>query len=454
MKLTRRDFIKSGAFLGAGLIIRTSKAQRNLRPNFIFILSDDHRWDYLSCAGHPYLKTASLDRLAKEGIRFTNAFVTTSLCSPSRASFLTGQYVHTHRITRNGSLVGKLPETFLEILKRSGYQTAFVGKWHIGGFHIPKPKGVDWLVTFISQGLYYNCPLIVQGRNVKSKGYITEILTDYAIEFLERARQNQPFFLYLSHKAVHAPFQPPKELENLYADAEVKLPRETEKLGLKPYFDYMHLTAIGKKQDLKTSIRRYSATIFKLDQEIGRLLDAIDNLGLSENTVIIYASDNGFLWGEHRLYDKRWAYEESIRIPFLIRAPELIKTPGKEISEMVLNIDLAPTILDLAGISIPKTMQGRSLKPLLQGKDIAWRNSFLYEYFYDDFYNIPPMLAVRTESWKYIKYRYHIKPDELYNLKDDPKELNNLAKDPSAQGQKEKLEGELKRLLKQTNFHW
>ncbi len=454
MKLSRRNFLKGTALGGAGLLIKNPARAKlfSQRPNFIFILSDDHRWDYLSCAGHPFLKTSALDRLAKEGVRFTNAFVTTSLCSPSRASFLTGQYVHNHRITRNGSLVGRLPRTFLELLHSAGYQTAFVGKWHIGGFKVPQPKGVDYLVTFISQGLYYNCPLIVQGKQVKTKKYITEELTDYALRFLETRDRQKPFFLYLSHKAVHAPFQPPDELKDLFKTQEIYLPAEAEEKGLKPYFDYMHLTAVGKKQDLKDTIRGYCSAIYKLDQEIGRLLKALDQLDLAENTVVIYTSDNGFLWGEHRLFDKRWAYEESIRIPFLVRAPGIVKNPGREIDELVLNIDLAPTVLELAGISFPKSIQGKSFAPLLGEKSPGWREDFLYEYFYDEYYNVPPMLAVRTREWKYIRYRYHLRAEELYYLKEDPGEQNNLADAPEYQEQKQRLSQRLEQLLKETGF--
>jgi len=454
MKLSRRNFLKGTALGGAGLLIKTPARAKFFRPrpNFIFILSDDHRWDYLSCAGHPFLKTSALDRLAKEGVRFTNAFVTTSLCSPSRASFLTGQYVHNHRITRNGSLVGRLPRTFLELLQSAGYRTGFVGKWHIGGFKVPQPKGVDYLVTFISQGLYYNCPLIVQGKQVKSKKYITEELTDYAIKFLEQARGSQPFFLYLSHKAVHAPFQPPEELKDLFQDQPIPLPPETEAKGLHPLFSFPHFPRVPSNEQLREVIRNYCATIYKMDLEISRLLQALEQMGLKDNTVVIYASDNGYLWGEHRLVDKRWAYEESIRIPFLVRAPGIVRNPGREIDELVLNIDLAPTVLELAGISPPKSIQGKSFAPLLREKSFKWREDFLYEYFYDEYYNVPPMLAVRTRDWKYIRYRYHLRAEELYYLKEDPKEQNNLASAPEYQEQKQRLSQRLEQLLKETRF--
>ena len=392
-------------------------------PNVMVILSDDHRWDAMSSTGHPFIQTPNLDRLADEGILFENAFVTTSLCSPSRASFLTGQYAHTHGVRNNLTPWNNENVTFLELLKHAGYRTAFIGKWHMPG-PLPKLRGVDRFITFTiqaGQGRYFRCPLIVDGKEVPSrKPYITEELTDRAVEFI-RSGEGNPFCLFLSHKAVHHQFKPPPDLDDLYEEAPLALPPEAD-----PWIAFTKGQIwSGVFGPIQPHYRNYCETVVALDQEIGRLLRELDRLGLTRNTIVVYASDNGYFWGEHRLLDKRWAYEESIRIPMIIRYPAASVRPGTRAKQMVLNVDVAPTLLDLAGVPPPPFMEGRSMTPILRDTLAPWRDAWLYEYFKDFPYNVPELRAVRTDHFKYIDYQGRM-PDELFDVIYDPREKQNL----------------------------
>ncbi len=429
---TRRQAIidLGTGLLSLGLLGRNSPAPGiggETRPNILFILSDDHRWDALSQLGHPVVKTPSLDRLAREGVLFENAFCTTSLCSPSRASFLTGMYAHSHGVKNNMTPWNNAQVTFLEALHQAGYETGFVGKWHMPG-EFPRLRGLDRFVTFTvdgGQGRYFNCPLVVDGKEVPSrKEYISEELTDYALEFLDQDR-NTPFCLVLSHKAVHLQFFPPKELDHLYDEAELNLPREADNwVGLTDGNFY--------PKPLSSLYRDYLECLFAMDQQIGRVLDRLDELGLADNTVVVYAGDNGFFWGEHHLTDKRWPYEESIRIPFIVRHPRTISDPGRRASQMVLNIDLAPSLLDLAGLDAPQFMDGESFVPILRDARAPGRTAWMYEYFMDYPYAVPETRAVRTDRHKYVEYEGR-RPAELFDLVADPKEMTNLYRTPEGQ---------------------
>jgi len=453
--ISRRELLEIfGGVMAAGMLdMFTPKwafSAPAQRPNIIFILSDDHRWDHLSCMGHPFLKTPNLDKLASQGVMFDNAFVTTSLCSPSRASFLTGQYAHTHGVKNNITPWNNQNVTFMERLKKAGYDTAFIGKWHMPGKGLPALRGLDRFISFTiqrGQGRYFNCPLIVDGVDTPSrKEYITEELTDYGLEFIKQKRDN-PFCLYLSLKAVHHRWLPPEDLKGIYSDVkDLGLPKEADNwLG----FVNNHII-YGTLGSLDDMYRRYCETIVAIDRQVGRLLDNLDSLGLADNTVVIYAGDNGIFWGEHRLVDKRFAYEESIRVPFMVRYPGLIKSPGKRLSQMVLNIDLAPTILDLAGLKVPENMHGKSIVPLLASRDVSWRTSWLYEYFLDFPYTVPGINAVRTDNYKYIEYQSKDYPPELYNISSDPKEKNNIYKNKQATQILGELQQELIRLKKES----
>jgi N-acetylglucosamine-6-sulfatase len=340
----------------------------------------------LSSEGHEFVETPSLDRLAAEGVRFTNAFVTTSLCSPSRGSFLTGLYPERHGVFNNFTPWNNENRTFFEYLKRVGYRTGFVGKWHMPG-GLPSLRGVDHFVTFTvmgGQGVYFDCPLVVNGVEEPSrKPYIAEELTDRALEFI-RAHREEPFVLYLSHKNVHAPFSPDPREQGRYAQEPFEIPDEAHSWVSMTEGQYVHLTL----SPLQTVARRYAEAVTSMDREIGRVLDTLDELGLADRTAVLYTSDNGYLFGEHGLIDKRWAYEESIRVPFLFRYPPLQPTRGTEIDRAVLNVDLAPTLLGLAGVEVPQYMQGRSLLPLLRDPKSPWRDAFYYSYPFEPHTNL------------------------------------------------------------------
>ena len=349
--------------------------------------------------------------------------MTTSLCSPSRASFLTGQYAHTHGVKNNLTPWRNENVTFLELLKGAGYDTAFIGKWHMPG-RLPELRGVDEFVTFTvreGQGQYRDCPLIVNGVETKpDHPYITEELTDRALAYLERGHQ-APFCLYLSHKAAHHDWSPPQDLAELYKNDHPPLADEAD-AWVTMTNGGMWAGTVGPLEHL---YQNYCRVITSVDRQVGRLLDRLDELGLTQNTIVVYAGDNGYFWGEHRLIDKRWAFEESIRVPFIVRAPGLIPDPGRRARQMVLNIDLAPSLLEAAGVPIPGNMEGQSFLPILKNADSPGRRAWLYEYFVDFPYNTPDIRAVRTPDHIYIEY-HGPRPPELYDLKQDSREKNNL----------------------------
>lgn len=405
-------------------------------PNIVIILSDNQRWDFMGCAGHPFVKTPNMDRLAREGVLFSNAFVTTSLCSPSRASLITGQYAHTHGVRDNITPWNSENVTLFELLKEAGYDSAFIGKWHMPG-RLPRLKGVDLFVTFTEekgQGRYFNCPLVVNGEDKPSRRtYITEELTDYALEYISRPRKN-PFCLYLSHKAAHHPWLPPPDLAGLYAHDIPPFPREYNPLV---FFTRGNLFEglIGLPDTL---YRNYARVVTSLDRQMGRLLERLDRLGLRDRTVVVFASDNGFFWGEHQLGGTgRWPYEESIRIPFIVRAPGIVAGAGRRAEQMILNIDLAPSILEMAGLSVPDTMAGQSFVPALNSSAAPGRKAWLYEYFKDFPFRIPTTHAVRTEKYMYIRFEGR-RGKELYDIQNDPRQMNNMIH--TEQGQRIALE--------------
>ncbi|MCP5068186.1 MAG: sulfatase-like hydrolase/transferase, partial [bacterium] len=371
-----------------------------------------------------------------EGVHFERAYVTSSLCSPSRASFLTGMYPHHHGVWNNFTPWSNENRTFLEYLKPAGYRTAFIGKWHMPG-NLPVLRGLDHFVTFTNmggQGIYEWCPLVVNGTEEPSQTrYIAEELTDRALEWM-RAAPGEPFVLVLSHKSVHAGFTPDEPERGRYADVHVPLPPGAQPWIHMTHAQYTHLNV----DPLDVLIRRYSEAIVSMDRQIGRVLDALDEWGLAENTFVIYASDNGYQWGEKGLVDKRWPYETSIRIPFLVRWPGSSAPPGSRDDHIVANIDVAPTLLSLAGIPVPNAMQGRSLLPLLAEDDVVWRDAFLYTYFFEPWYPTPTSQALITDREKLI--RFEGLPAELYDLSADPEELVDLANSAAHAPLRENLE--------------
>ncbi len=434
--------------------------------NVIFILTDDHRWDAFSFMGHPFLETPNLDRLAREGVHCKNAFVTTSLCSPSRASILTGMLAHRHRVINNYEPTPEGLVFFPQYLQKAGYQTAFLGKWHMG--HVddsPKP-GFDYWLSFRGQGHYFppgpRYTLNLNGRRVPQRGYITDELTDYAIHWLRQRDRSRPFFLYLSHKAAHGPFQPAPRHKGRYAGKPFPKPPTFQDAPadvlLKPRWvrdqrdswhgvEFLYHGRLGRIEEI---YRAYCETLLAVDESVGKLMDYLAKEGILDSTIIIYMGDNGFGWGDHGLIDKRTAYEWSMRVPLIVRCPELFR-PGTTIEEMVANIDIAPTILAAAGLKAPDTMDGMNFLPLLKGERVRWRDALLYEYFWErNFPQTPTMHAIRTKRFKYIHYYGIWDIDELYDIQADPHETRNLAYDENYRDVVRQLNKRLFDMLEQT----
>ena len=433
------------AVLALGLVAPARAADR---PNIVFVITDDQRWDAMGCAGHPFLKTPNMDRLAREGAMFANAFVTTPLCSPSRSSFLTGQYVHTTGVIGNGPAMNPISHrlvTFPRLLKDAGYESAYVGKWHMGNDDSPRP-GFDHWVSFKGQGRYADPVLNVDGELKNTKGYIT----DHAVAFLER-RHEKPFALYLSHKAVHGPFTPAERHAGMYETEPLpQRPNVNDDMSGKPAVRRERLKENAKTKVGEQLTRNQLRCLLSVDEGLGRILDALDAKKLADDTLVIFTSDNGYFWNEHDLGDKRAAYEESIRVPLLMRYPSLIK-PGTKPTEMALNIDIAPTVLQLGGATVPKDVHGKSLVPIFENKLGEWRGGALFEYFMEErFTRVPSWQALRTDRWKYIHYTDVENADELYDLQADPYEMKNLIADAGSAEQLKSLKAELEKQLNET----
>lgn len=415
-----------------------SAAAQTVKPrNIVFILVDDQRFDAMSIMGHPFLKTPNLDALALNGILCENAFVTTSLCSPSRASILSGQYAHTHGVLDNNTPLPKQTPTFPQELQKNGYDTAFVGKWHMGGgSDAPRPGFRHW-ASFRGQGVYNNPVFNIDGKHVRREGYITDLITEYAVDFIKAPHFEKPFFLYMSHKAVHANFVPAERHKGAYADKDYPHPASMadtdDNYRGKPEWvrrqrkgwhgvDGMY----GGTTDFDAFTRDYTETMLGVDDSVGRIVETLREQGLLESTLIIFTSDNGFVFGEHGHIDKRTMYEPSIKVPLIVHCPELY-SGGQRTQKLLLNIDFGPTILDAAGVAIPDSMQGKSFFGLLKGEDVPWRQDFLYEYFWERNYpHTPTVLGVRTERYKFMQYHGIWDRYEMYDMVEDPDEMNNL----------------------------
>lgn len=422
-------------------------AQAASRPNFLFLITDDQRWDALGVvqqeqgerARFPWFETPNLDRLAREGVRFRNAFATDSLCAPSRASLLTGRHPHAAGVTDNFTPFPLATPTYASLLREAGYATGYIGKWHMGN-QAERP-GFDETASYIGFGRYFGAEFLVNGRPQVAPQWIDDAATDYAIEFLKRHRDG-PFALVVGFKAPHDPQTPAGRHQHLFEGAEARA-AVNENVPT-PYRNLFRLPA---KVGTSEKLLNYFRCLVGVDENVGRLLDTLDELKLSENTVVIFMSDNGYYLGERHLLDKRTAYEESIRIPLLIRAPSLGGN-GRVEDHVVLNIDLAPTILDLAGVPVPGAVQGVSLRPFLENRSPAtWRDGFFYRYYYDATYPYAAgVAAVRTTDAKLIRYPGREDWTEVFDLRADPYELRNLANDPHAAELRRRLESEFVRL--------
>lgn len=427
------------------------------KPNFLFIYTDDQRWDAIGFvqkeqgdkARFPWLQTPNLDRLRSQGASFSNAFCTTSLCSPGRASLLTGQYTHSHGVTNNHTPLPVDSVTYANQLQQAGYYTGFVGKWHMGD-QSDRP-GFNFSASFRGQGKFYNCPLIIrkdgEQKQVIADKWVDDASADYAIDFL-RENKDRAFSLTVAFKSVHGPREPQADYKDAYAGENTKAVPNLQATA--PFREEAAQKRPGNQTNEK--VRDYFRTLTSADRSLGRLLDTLDQLGLDKNTIVVFTSDNGYYLGEHGLGDKRSAYDESMRLPFIIRSP-FNNVKGRTIEPFVLNIDIAPTLLDYAGVPVPKQMQGRSLRPLLEDKLPAdWRKSFFYEYFYERNFRSPHILALRTEKEKIITYPGHPEWDEVYEVAKDPYELQNQFNNPAHAGLKQKLQQDLEAIKSATGY--
>ena len=440
------------------------------RPNIVVVLVDDMRWDEYGAAGHNFIQTPNIDRMAREGVAFQNAFATTPLCSPSRACFLTGQYAHTNGIVDNtarNELSHEL-KTFPRQLHDNGYSTAFIGKWHMGNDDTARP-GFDHWVALKGQGEAIDPTLNINGDRRLVKGYITDILMGEALKFINQERSN-PFMLYLSHKALHpnkkqaddgssiaisgGGFTPAERHVGMYESAVYdRRPNHNIPPADKPALarSIEGLPPLSPETSTPDqTIRERSEMLMAVDEGLGALMNTLKENGELDNTIIVFASDHGYWYGEHCLdYERRLAYEEAIRIPMLIRYPPMISA-GLKLNQTILSIDMAPTLLDMAGIIPADHIQGKSLLPIIEGKNTEWRKSFLIEYYSDIvFPRIVNMAykAVRTDRYKYIHYLELDGMNELYDLEKDPYELQNAIYDPTMADVLNNMKQELNRLL-------
>lgn len=441
------------------------------RPNFVFMFADDQRHDAFGLVQKeqgergrfPWFTTPNLDRLAADGVRFRNAFVVNPLCSPSRACFLTGRYSHANGIYNNRTPFDGKQATHATLLRAAGYSTGYVGKWHMGT-QAERP-GFDWSASYTGQSTHFGATFLVNGKPEKTDDWTDDRAAAYAIRFLETERtKDRPFLLVVGFKAPHGPTQPPKRLETAFAG---ETSRPVPNLGIRPGFN----TDIVPKKDPKPPGERvpvnldYFRCIAGVDDNVGKVLDALDRLKLTDNTVVVYSSDNGYYLGEHGLGDKRSGYDESLRIPFIVRYPAT-GLKGVTRDDLVLNIDLAPTFLDLTGVSIPKEIHGQSWKPLLAKDPPAepLRSGFLFQYFREGGpkkkdappavggYNTPTLTGVRTRTHKLVQYRGHPEWTELFDLAADPYETKNLFADAKHAGRRAEMEKEHDRLVRELGY--
>ena len=428
------------------------------RPNVLFILTDDQRFDALSCMGHPHLKTPHIDRLAAEGLLFRNHFCTTSLCSPSRASILSGLYAHTHGVSNNFTEYPAGLVSFPMRLQEAGYETAYVGKWHMGEDNDAPRPGFDHFVTHRGQGKYYDTEFNFDGAERRVvEGYYTNVVTDMAMEWIGSRKGDEPWLMMIGHKAPHSFYVPEERHRHAFDDVAVEYPASAFQLDDKPawfgkrldtwhgiygpLFDWRKDFPDRSPEGVEAfarMVRAYWGTLLSVDESVGRIYRFLEERGELDNTLIVFTSDNGLLEGEHGMVDKRTGHEPSIRIPLVVRYPGLTPTgPPRVVEDLTATIDFAPSILDVCGAEPLADVHGASWKRLAQGDAEGWRQSLYYEYDYEhQFPYTPNVRALRTGRWKYIRYPHGDgSPDrhmaELYDLEADPDETRNLIADPA-----------------------
>ncbi len=490
MRVTRRQTLKGLAGTGAAAVLSSlSSCRLTRRPNILFVMTDDQSVAEMSCYGNRILQTPNMDRLAAEGVRFANAFVTNSLCAPSRATILTGCFSHVHGVRGNleaggaAEFINPKTPTFVQVLQQAGYHTAIVGKWHLND----EPKGFDYWCVLPGQGVYFDPDFIENSTRKKFRGYVTDIITDLALEFLQR-EGDRPWCLLYHHKAPHRPFTPAPRHARLFEEIELPYPETftddyaTRRIAAEAVDMRLEVSLAGDYEDLPAGlspeerkrwifqrfVKDHYRAIYGVDENLGRILAYLDERGLAEDTAIFYTTDQGFFLGEHGWYDKRFMYEPSLRVPLVVRYPRL-GVRGRVEERLVMNIDFAPTLLDLAGVPIPETMQGVSLRPLLEGHSPAdWRRSTYYAYYenswalarqgaipqrpddpnarYYTLHRVPPHRGVRTATHKLIHYYGEGDYWELFDLRTDPHELKNVYGEPSYASVVAELKQELERL--------
>jgi arylsulfatase A-like enzyme len=505
-RMNRRDFMRLAAggtafaamdgFLNSPLLGEDFKD----RPNIVFIMCDDHAAPAISAYGGflaGVAKTPNIDRLAKEGMRFDNCFCTNSICTPSRAVILTGKYSHKNGVKTLDDDFDGSQVTFPKLLQKAGYYTGVIGKWHLK----TEPTGFDYYNVLPGQGDYFDPVLKEKGKAWQEgeeggqihKGYVTDVITDISLDFLKNRPKDKPFCLLYQHKAPHDMWEYDEKHAHLYEGIDIPEPdnlfddysnrgeaikRTTQKIGMEETL-FLHDTqgdqfsdVAEKLEDLREKkkkeqsyqlfIKAFLRCVASIDDNVGRVLDYLDESDLAENTIVVYTSDQGFFLGEHGLFDKRFMYEESLRMPLVIRYPKGIKA-GSVNDDIALNVDFAETFLDYAGISIPKEMQGRSLRPLLEGKwREDWRDSMYYRYWMHlPHFRVAAHFGVRTKRYKLIYY-YGLPLDatgaspeptppewELFDLEKDPKEMNNIYDNPAYAEIVKELKKELQKLRKE-----
>lgn len=459
------------------------KKEVQQQPNIIYIMTDDHGYQAMSCYNGSLNQTPNIDRIANEGVKFTRSFVTNSICSPSRAVMLTGKFSHLNGQRNNGEQFDGSQPTFPKMLKKVGYQTAMIGKWHLGS----DPTGFDYWNILPGQGDYYNPDFNEMGQKSRKEGYVTSLITDYSLDWLKKRDTTKPFALLMHHKAPHRCWMPDTKYldkyndvkfpipDNFYDDYEGRTAAASQRMHMKDFCPVNDLKMFDKEGEVEGPLRKYfenqinrmnpeqraawdaayekEITYYKeakltgkellewryqryledylrciasVDDSVGEILDYLEENGLTENTLIVYTSDQGFYLGEHGWFDKRFMYEESFRTPLVMKLPSKIKKGT--VNQLVQNIDYAPTFLELAGAEIPNDMQGKSLLPLLsEEKNSEWRDALYYHYYeYPGPHDVKRHYGVRTDKHKLIHFYNDIDQWELYDLEEDPSEINNL----------------------------
>ncbi|MFH1748642.1 MAG: sulfatase [Planctomycetota bacterium] len=469
---SRREVLMAAGAGALGLAIAPlawSDEKNQKRPNIIFIMTDDHAAHALSCYGSRINQTPNLDRLAQQGMRFSNCFCTNGICAPSRATILTGKYSHLNGVIDNREKFDGTQLTFPKLLQKAGYNTAMIGKWHLKS----EPTGFDYWNVLPGQGVYHNPDLIEMGQRRTHAGYVTDIITDLSIKWLKERPADTPFMLMCHHKAPHRRWDPNEKYKREFAGKVFQEP-DTFNDDYRTRCDAArqqsmsvakHLTkrdtkgpppeglspAEVKKWKYQRYMQDYLACVASVDENVGRLLDYLDQSGLAQNTIVVYTSDQGFFLGDHGWYDKRFMYEEALRMPLLVRYPRIIKA-GSTTDALVLNLDFASTFLDYANVKSPDEMQGASFRSILQGQvPEDWRTSIYYHYY--EFgqgapHDVRPHVGVRTLRYKLIHFMGDMDCWELYDLESDPHELKNVFADDAYAGVVTELQIELRRLQK------